>query len=61
MIIGFGHMMCQNAKEEFVSEELFSLRYIIILSKYYKVIAKGLSDEGVDIYIKNSKVYLLLL
>ena len=42
--------MCPNAKEEFVSEELFSLQYIIILSEYYKVVAKGLSDKGLDIY-----------
>ena len=54
MTIGFGHM-CPNAEEQ------FSLRYIIILSEYYKVVAKGLSDEGLDIYIKSSKVYLLLL
>ena len=50
MTIGFGHVMCPNAKEEFVSKELFSLRYIIILLEYYKVVAKGLYDEGLDIY-----------
>ena len=43
-------MMCPNAEEEFVSEIQFSLQYIIILSEYYKVIAKGLSNEGLDIY-----------
>ena len=42
--------MCPNTEEEFVSEEQFSLQYIIILSEYYKVIAKGLSDKGLDIY-----------
>ena len=42
--------MCLNAKEEFVSEEQFSLRYIIILLEYYKVVAKGLSNKGLDIY-----------
>ena len=61
MTIGFRHVMCPNTKEEFVSEEQFSLRYTIILSEYYKVIVKGLSDKGQDIYIKSSKVYLLLL
>ena len=43
-------MMCTNAEEEFVSEIQFSLQYIIILLEYYKVIAKGLSNEGLDIY-----------
>ena len=50
MAIGFRHMMCPNAEEQFVSEEQFSLRYIIILSEYYKVIVKCLSDEGLDVY-----------
>ena len=50
MTIGFGHMMCPNPKEEFVSKEEFSLRYTIILSEYYKVVVKGLSDEGLDMY-----------
>ena len=50
MTIGFGHVMCPNAEEEFVSEEKFSLRYTIILWEYYKVIVKGLSDKGPDIY-----------
>ena len=50
MAIGFGHVMCLNAEEEFVSEEQFSLLYIIILLEYYKVVAKGLSNEGLDIY-----------
>ena len=50
MTIGFRHMMCLNTKEEFVSEELFSLQDIIIFSEYYKVVAKGLSNEGLDIY-----------
>ena len=40
MTIRFGHMMCLNAEEEFVSKEQFSLQYIIILSEYYKVVAK---------------------
>ena len=40
MTIGFG------AEEEFVSKEDFSLQYIIILSEYYKVVVKVLSDEG---------------
>ena len=44
MTIGFGHMMCPNAKEQ------FSLRNIVILLKYYKVIANGLSNEGLDMY-----------
>ena len=42
--------MCPNAEEEFVSEEQFSLQYTIILSKYYKVVVKGFSDKGQDIY-----------
>ena len=46
MTIGFGHVMCPNAEEEFVSKEDFSLRYIIIPLEYYKVIVKVLSDEG---------------
>ena len=46
MTIGFGHVTCPNAEEEFVSEEDFSLQYIIILSEYYKVVVKVLSDEG---------------
>ena len=46
MTIGFGHVTCLNAEEEFVSEEDFSLRYIIILSEYYKVVVKVLSDKG---------------
>ena len=50
MTIGFEHMMCLNTKEEFVSKEQFSLQYTIILLEYYKVVAKGLSDEGPDIY-----------
>ena len=49
MTIGFGHVMCPNAEDEFVSEEEFSLRYIIILLEYYKVVVKGLSDKGPDI------------
>ena len=49
MTIGFGHVMCPNAKEEFVSKELLSLRYIFILSEYYKVVVKGLSNKGLDI------------
>ena len=49
MTIGFGYVMCPNTEEEFVSEEQFSLRYIIILSEYYKVVVKGLSDKGPDI------------
>ena len=61
MTTGFRHMMCPNAEEEFVSEEEFSLQYTIILSKYYKVVVKGLSDKGPDIFKKSSKVYLLLL
>ena len=50
MTIRFGHVMCPNAKEEFVSEEQFFLQYTIILSEYYKVVVKGLSDKGQDIY-----------
>ena len=50
MTIGFRHVMCPNAEEEFVSEEEFSLQYTIILSEYYKVIVKSLSDKGQDIY-----------
>ena len=50
MTIGFGHMMCPNTEEKFVSKEQFSLRYIIILLEYYKVIAKGLFNKGLDIY-----------
>ena len=50
MTIRFGHVMCLNAEEQFVSEEQFSLQYTIILSEYYKVIVKGLSDKGQDIY-----------
>ena len=50
MTIGFGHVMCLNAEEQFVSKEQFSLRYAIILSEYYKVVVKGLSDKGLDIY-----------
>ena len=50
MTIGFGHVMCPNAKEECVSKEQFSLRYTIILSEYYKVVVKGLSDKGQDVY-----------
>ena len=46
MTIGFGHVTCLNTEEEFVSEEDFSLQYIIIFSEYYKVIVKVLSDEG---------------
>ena len=61
MTIGFRHVMCPNAKKECVSEEQFSLQYTIILSEYYKVVVKGLSDKGQDIYIKSSKIYLLLL
>ena len=50
MTIGFGHVLCLNAEEEFVSEEEFSLRYTIILLEYYKVVVKGLSNKGLDIY-----------
>ena len=50
MTIGFGHVMCPNAEEEFVSEEEFSLQYTIILLEYYKVVVKGLSNKGLDIY-----------
>ena len=46
MTIMFGHMMCPNTEEEFVSEEEFSLQYTIILLEYYKVVVKGLSDKG---------------
>ena len=42
--------MCLNTEEQFVSEEQFSLQYIIILLEYYKVVAKGLSDEELGIY-----------
>ena len=50
MTIGFEHVMCPNTEEQFVSEEQFSLRYTFILLEYYKVVAKGLSNEGLDIY-----------
>ena len=50
MTIGFRHMMCPNTEKEFVSKEQFSLQYIIIFSEYYRVVAKGLSDEELDIY-----------
>ena len=50
MTIGFGHVMCPNTEEEFVSKEEFSLQYTIILSEYYKVAVKGLSNKGQDIY-----------
>ena len=50
MTIRFGHTMCPNIGEEFHSEEQFSLQYIIILSEYYKVVANGLSDKGLDMY-----------
>ena len=44
--LAFGHVTCLNTEEEFVSEEDFSLRHIIILSEYYKFVVKVLSDEG---------------
>ena len=50
MTIGFGHIMCPNTEEEYDFEEQFSLWYTIILSEYYKVVVKGLSDKGQDVY-----------
>ena len=50
MTIRFGHVMCPSTEEEFIFKEKFFLQYIIINLEYYKVVVKGLSDKGPDIY-----------